>query len=60
MSPAEERDLYERDRHRWAELKAPWWLDQMLSSEARKRELWNIAGPELRAAIVKLQKEQMT
>lgn len=47
--------LYKRDRQAWAQQAAPRWVARMRAeSEADKRESWRIAGPELRAEILKL------
>lgn len=58
MTPHDEYLLYLRDRKAWAEYVAPNWKRMLeRADEAEKRRLWRIAGPELKAAIVKLKQE---
>ena len=55
MPPREEHELYLTHREAWADYAAPKWA-QMLreSDEEKKKYLWYIAGPELRAALKSL------
>lgn len=58
MTPHDEHLLYLRDRWAWAKYIAPKWIKTLeAADETEKRRLWRIAGPELKAAIVKLKRE---
>ena len=58
MTPHDEHLLYLRDRKAWAAYIAPRWKTMLeRADETEKRRLWRIAGPELKAEIVKLKRE---
>jgi hypothetical protein len=50
--------LYQTDRVTWARYVAPRWRDMLKkATQEGKRALWELAGPELRAAITELRQE---
>lgn len=58
LTPREEHELYLTNREAWASYAAPKWAQMLRDADAEKKKyLWEIAGPELRAELRLLSKE---